>query len=146
MRTRLLSTIAIAALLLTACGGSGADQGEVADMLMDAAEEEDFDLDRDCVEDVAGKLSDDDAKRIVDAGPEGDAQLSAEGEALANEIFDCVDTDALVDSMIAPILEDLGEDNVDVDCIKEAFRDIDPSNIDDSALSGAMLDCVDLGG
>ena len=146
MRTRLISSLAIAALALSACGGGGGKQGEAADMLLEAAEEEEmFDLDEDCVRDVADKLSDEDAQKIVDAGPDGgDVSLSAEGEALANEMFGCVDTDALVDSVIADLVNELGEDNVDVDCIKDAVRGIDVSNPED-VLGGAMMECVSFG-
>ena len=86
MRTRILGSIAIAALALTACGGSGGNQGEVADLLVESASDEGIELDEGCVEDVAGKLSDDDAQRIIDAGSDGDAVLSAEGEALAADV------------------------------------------------------------
>jgi hypothetical protein len=149
MRTRILSSIATATLVLAACGGGGSDgaQGEAADMLIDAAAEEDFDLDEDCVRDLSEKLSDDDAQAIVDAGPDGNAELSPEGEALGTELFSCVDTDAMVDQMVDELVGEVGGDNVDVDCLKDAFRDIDLNAAeDDPAFATAMLECVDLGG
>jgi hypothetical protein len=146
MRTRLISSIAIAALALTACGGGASgSQGEVADLMLEEADKEGIELEADCVKDVAGKLSDDDAEKLLEAGVDGDPQLSADGEALADDMIGCLDTDALVDSMIAPLVEEMGEENVDVDCLKDAFRDIDPANIDDDpAFATAMLECVDL--
>lgn len=146
MRTRILGSIAIAAITLTACGGGGASgsQGEVADMLLDSAEAEGMELDRGCVEDVAGKLSNDDAEKIIEAGPNGDAVLSADGEALGEEMFRCVNTDAFVDEMIAPLLAEMGEDNVDVDCIKDALDGLDLADPEDPAVGLAMFECIDI--
>lgn len=149
MRTRLISSLAIAALALSACGGGDGKQDEVADLMIQAAADEDLELDEGCVRDVAGELSDDDAQKILDAGFDGDPQdLSAEAEDLANDMFGCVDTDALVDQFIGPLIEEMGEDNVDVDCIKEAMRGLDVSSPEDAAFAGAMMECVqfDFGG
>jgi hypothetical protein len=143
MRKPILGSIAVAAVTLAACGGGGS-QGEVADLLLDSAEQEGFELDRGCVEDVAGKLSDADADKILEAGPDSDPVLSAEGEALSNELLDCVDTDSVIDAMIAPLVAEMGEENVDIDCIKNAARDLDLSDPEDPQFALAMFECVDI--
>lgn len=146
MRTRLISSLAIAALALSACGGSGSSgsQGEVADLMLAEAEKEDIELDDDCVRDVAGQLSDDDAEKLLEAGVDGDAELSADGEALADDIVRCLDTDALVDAMIDPLVDEMGEENVDVDCLKDKLKDVDLANPEDASIASAMFECVDI--
>ena len=141
MRTRITSTLAATLLTLTACGGgaSGA-QGEAADALAESAEAEGLDIDKGCVEDLAKKLSDSDAEKLAAAGADGDPELSAEGEALQFELFDCIDIDSYVDLLIA----DMG-DEVDADCLKDALEDMDLSK-GEEALTGALFECVDLGG
>jgi len=142
MRTKLFSAIAATTLVVSvsACGGGGGgDQGEVADMLMDAASEGGLELDEDCVNDTAAKLSDDDAKKIVDAGPDGDPELSPEAEALADEIFNCVDAGAFVDTILA---EFEGDDSVDTDCLREELEGLtSPDEIQDKMFD-VMIDCM----
>jgi hypothetical protein len=110
MRTRLFGTIAIAALALTACGGDddgggdggggggGSAQDRVADMMIDVLNEaseidgvEDIEIDESCIRDKVGELSDADAQAILDAGPEGDPDVSAEADAIGESMFDCID-------------------------------------------------------
>lgn len=104
MRTRLFGSLAIAALALsaTACGGDddsagGSAQDQVADMMIDVLNEAgdvegaSVDIDEDCLREKAGKLSDDDAKAIIDAGPDGEPEVSAEADAIGDELFECVD-------------------------------------------------------
>lgn len=100
MRNRIIGTLAVATLALagTACGGDddggSGNQGKVADMLIEALAEVETDgvtIDKDCIRDKASKLSDDDAKKIVEAGPDGDPDVSAEAEAIAESLFDCVE-------------------------------------------------------
>ena len=145
MRTRLIGSLAIATLTLAACGGgdgSSGSQGEVADMLLADAADEGLDLDEDCVRETAGKLSDDDAEKILEAGPDGDADVSEEADELAAEMFRCVDTDALVDQMV----EELGGEGVDADCLKEILRDVDPDALAAGAMPDGLFDCIDIGG
>ena len=102
-----------------------------------------IDLDRDCVEKMAAKLSDDDAKKLLQAGTEGDAELSAEGEALGDEMFSCVNMDTFVDSILAGLPDD---GSIDRDCMREQLKDIsDPNDIQSKATS-AVVECMDLGG
>lgn len=141
MRTRLIAPLAVVTLALAACGGddgSSGRQGEVADMMLEAAEEEGIALEEECVRDVAGRLSDEDAAKIVEAGPDGEAELSADAEAVAEDMFDCLDTDALVDQIVAGM--DGG--GVDAECLK---RVLDEEGLD-ALESGAVVECLDLGG
>jgi hypothetical protein len=138
MRTQIISTIAIATLVLSACGGGASGvQGEAADALVESAEAEGLDLDKSCVEDVAKKLSDSDAEKLA---ADADAELSPEGETMQFELFDCVDIDSYVDLLVA----DMG-DEVDADCLKDALEDMDLSKGED-ALFGALSECTDIGG
>jgi len=141
MRTRLFGSIAVAALVLAGCGGGddGGQQGEVADMMLEAAETDGVALDEDCVRDVAGQLSDEDAAAIIEAGPEGDADVSAEADALGEEMFSCLDTDALVDQIVSEMGDEGG---VDADCLK---RVLEEEGID-ALESGAMFECIEIGG
>jgi hypothetical protein len=141
MRTRIISSLAIATLVLSACGGgtSGA-QSEAVDALMTSAEEEGIDVDKGCVEDLAKKLSDSDAEKLAASGGDGDVELSPEGEALQFELFGCIDIDSYVDTLV----EDLG-DEVDAGCLKDALKGVDVSG-GEEALAGAMFECIDLGG
>ncbi len=143
MHTRINGLIATAALVLGACGGGGGgSQGEVVDQLMASAEDAGLDLDKSCVEDIASKLSDDDAKRIVDAGPDGEPVLSDEGEALGEEILGCVSMDSMIDSIVA----DVGDENVDVECLKDVLKGLSPSELAAGDLPDGMLECLKVGG
>jgi hypothetical protein len=105
MKIRAIVVASATVLALAACGGdddggSGV-QGEVADMMIDAMNEsfseegiEGIDLDEDCVRDAVGQLSDDDAQKILDAGPDNEPEgLSDEADEAAQALIDCVDID-----------------------------------------------------
>ena len=141
MRTRIISSLAVATLLLSACGGSGGQQGEVADLLVESASEEGLELDKGCVDDLAGKLSDEDAEKMIEAGVDGEADISPEAEALAFEMITCIDTDSLVDTFIA----EMG-DEVDADCMRDLLKDIDPAALASGDLPDGFIDCMNLDG
>lgn len=97
MRKTLMGGLAVAALTLsfTACSSdnAGGAQAEVADMMIEAFESEDLEgieLDEDCVREVADELSDDDAQKIVDAGIDGDPDVSDEADEIGDKLADCV--------------------------------------------------------
>ena len=99
MRTRLISSIAIAAVTLTACGGgsNGEAQSEVAQMMIDALTEDEpvagVTVHEACIREGTSKLSDEDAKAIIEAGTEGEAVVSEEADAIAASLFDCIIVD-----------------------------------------------------
>ena len=108
MRIRFIGTIAVATLALAACGGgddsgSGASpQSQVADMMLETLDEDLADegidpsvIDRDCVRSAIGGLSDEDAEKIVEAGPDGNPDVSADAEEIADSMFECVDIAAI---------------------------------------------------
>ncbi|PIE31988.1 MAG: hypothetical protein CSA55_04440 [Ilumatobacter coccineus] len=148
MKKRLVALSAAALFALSACGGGGAsgDQGKVADKLIESAAEEGFKLDESCVNDVASKLSDEDAAKILEADDIEAAELSAEAEKLSLELVTCADVDALVDQMVAELGPDAA-DMIDTDCLKKAFKELDTSSGDpQAAMANAAMQCVSLGG
>lgn len=99
LRHHLVAGLAVGALALAACGdddGGGSPQDEVADLLIGDLEGENLEgveIDEDCIRDVTGRLSDEDAQALVDAGPDGDAEISAAGEEVGFGILECIDLD-----------------------------------------------------
>ena len=150
MKSRLFATLSVAALTLAACGGGDSTQDEVADMMIEELEAEGMDVDEDCVRDAAGELSDDDAQAIVDAGPDGDPDVSDEAMAAASSLMGCVDLGSIVDEAIDDMVAEMGEENVDRECMEEALGDLDLAAMeeDPSAMMGPMMECItiDLGG
>ncbi len=105
MKIRAIVAATATVLALSACGGdddggSGV-QAQVADMMIDTMNEaleaegvDGVDIDEDCIRDAANELSDDDARKILDAGPDGDPEgLSAEADAAGDALIDCIDID-----------------------------------------------------
>jgi hypothetical protein len=162
MRTSDVVTLAVvAALALAACGsddkegsGSGATglQSRAADAAIEAAAAQNIDLDEDCVREIASRLTDDDAQEIVDAGPDGEAELSAEGEALSIELVRCVDGDALIDQFITGMAE--GGQEFDESCVREQLEGVDVAELiatsegsgAPSELVASLIECFALGG
>jgi len=150
MRTTITACLAAATLVLTACGSSDGgsdeaseDQGKVADLLMTGAGDAGFELDRDCVNETVGELSDADAKALADAGLEGDADISAEGEAIGERIFsECVDAASYLDALVASYGED--DPTIDTECLKSALEGKTVDEIGDE-LYDAALGCANDG-
>ncbi|PIE31989.1 MAG: hypothetical protein CSA55_04445 [Ilumatobacter coccineus] len=137
-----------ALLVLTACGGGsvGGDRGKVVDLFIEGAAKQNLELDTACVNDLVKKLSDEDVATIVALGDTEDPQLSPEGEEIKWGIIACIDTDALVDR----IMKELGpgaEDVVDAECLREAYKNLDPSAPDfETAMGNATMGCTTLDG
>lgn len=100
MKLRLVAAAA-AIVTLAACGGGdddggGGRQGDVADLYIetmnDLAEELDveLDVDEDCVREVTGRLSDDDAAALMEAGLEGEPDVSAEADEIGAQLETCL--------------------------------------------------------
>lgn len=153
MKRTAAMTVAIIGLLVTGCGsdssgGASGAQGEAAKTAIDSAAEQGVDLDEDCVNDVASKLSDEDAEIIAGGG---DEKVSAEGEALSLELLGCVDADALTDMFV----EGMGQSgqDFDEDCIREQLAKFDVAELVTASQGGqppadviaAMMECIDGG-
>lgn len=106
MKIRAIAAAAATVLALSACGGDddgggGSAQSQVADMMIDALNEsfsqegvEGIELDEDCVRDAVAELSDDDAQKILDAGPDDEPEgLSEEAEGAAEQLTECFSFD-----------------------------------------------------
>jgi hypothetical protein len=119
--------IVVAGLTLAACGGSDGGtsgaQSEAAQQTIDAAKTAGFDLNEGCVNDIASQLSDDDAQAIVDAGPDGDPDVSTEGSALANQLAGCLSQEDLLDEFIIGMKAD-GQ-AFDEACVRENLKNFD---------------------
>jgi len=135
MKKSMTAAILVAGLAFAACsdddGGSGGGNSdaakEVAKQTVEAAKADGLDLDEGCVADIADSLSDEDAAAIIDAGPDGDPDISPEGEELAIRIVGCLDNDVLLDRFIEG-MGDAGEE-FDEDCVREKLKDFDLSEV-----------------
>ncbi len=137
MRNRLTLLAAAATLAFTACGGSGSDQDEVADLLIEQAAGEDIELDEDCVRDTAAKLSDDDAAALVEAGVDGDPEISEAGDAIGEEIVNCLEISSYRDTLIDSIAE--SDPTIDADCMRDALGEFETiEEIEDEIFSAAF--------
>ena len=127
MKWPLAPVIAIAGLVLAACGssdsGNSGVQSEAAQQTIDAAKDAGFDLDEACVNDIASQLSNDDAQAVVDAGPNGNPDVSAEGAALASQLASCLSQEDLLDELITGMEAD-GQ-AFDEACVRENLKDFD---------------------
>lgn len=158
---RFLLALAGGLLVLTACGsdddgnGSGDGSGdatatgaqaEAAERTIEQAAEGGVELDRDCVHNVAAKLSDEDAEAIASGN---DSDVSAEGGELALELIACADEDALADMFIEGMSQ--GGQNFDEDCVRDKLSEFDMTEIVASTQDGAppaelmtaMMECFE---
>lgn len=119
--TVMIVALAIATAL-TACGSDDSTsisgpQADAAQSAIDSAADDGLTLDRDCVNEVAAQLSDEDAEL---AAADGDADLSPAGEALTIQLVACADPDELIDSIIGA----MGA-GFDQDCARDALKGLD---------------------
>ncbi len=113
-------------------------------MFDELAGEQGIEFDRGCVEDLAGELSDDDAEAIVDAGTEGDAEISAEGEAIGDRVFtECVDLSSYRDAIIEQFE---GDETVDADCLRDAMGDASTVEELEESMISMAFECSSLDG
>ena len=155
MSKQLISALAVGALILAGCGdedgGSGSDLSEAqqgaADQAMLIEDEADVEFDRGCIEEIAAELTEEDAQAIVDAGPDGDARLSAEGEALQESLFGCMDQGDIIGLFVQSI-EEAGQE-VDDACVQDVLSDVDLAPLLESGeppdeVIEAVFGCVQL--
>ncbi len=128
MKKSVIATVAVGLLVFASCGSdsggsAGGAQGEAADAAIAAAAAEGMELDEGCVNDLSSQLSDADAAAIVEAGPDGDAELSAEGTAIGAQLLNCADKGAIIDMFIAQ-MKTSGQE-FDEDCVRDGLQDVD---------------------
>ncbi len=146
--------IGVVGLALAGCGsdgdsGGGGPQAAAAAATIQSASEAGLTLDEGCVNDLAAQLSDADAEAIA---ADGDAEISAEGQALGAELLGCADADALVDVFIAGMNE--SGQPVDEDCARDKLEGVDIPDLVAATQGGdmpsdlvaALVECVDIGG
>ncbi len=144
MRIHIISGLAAATLMLSACGGGGGgDRSELVDQAIDAGNEEGFEMDKACVTALADQLSDEDVAKILN----DDDDVSPEAITLATQMMTgCGGADAIVDQM----LEEIGTtEGLDTECFKNAIEDADPEQLatgNAPELQAAMLECMSIGG
>lgn len=156
MKKSLMAIVAASALAFAACGsdsgGTSGAQAEAADAAIAAADEAGITLDKDCVDDLASQLSDEDAAAIAAAGPDGDADLSVEGEAIGTKLLTCADKGEIVDAFIAE-MKGSGQE-FDEECVRKGLDGVDLTSLAASEGSGseapeelvkAVFDCFELG-
>lgn len=155
-----LTALATLALFTTACGGDGGSSGraEVVDQFVAAAEADGGKVDEACVREVVDKLPEADVEKIVEAGPDGDPDVSSEAMTLAGELIECVEdfgdlssvdpsdvsipegievTDAMVDAIVAQM--EAGGITVDRDCIGEALEGQDLAALAENAMTPEVM-------
>lgn len=129
-------------------GAAGGLQAEAAQRTIEEAAKGGVALDPACVNQVAAKLSDDDAAAIA-AGNDG--QISAAGNALSMELIQCADDDALADLFI----QGMGQSGqaFDEDCVREKLNGIDIAEALTASEGGSppadlvatMMECFEFG-
>lgn len=121
-------------------------------------------VDEQCVRDAVGKLSDDDLRAIVQAGEEGDPQVSAEADEIGTSLVECVtdfgddiDTSGdgsvpsgieMTDALVDVFVEQLEASGVQADrpCIEQALQGIEVAELTDvmnnAELMSAITACI----
>ncbi len=122
-KTMALGVTALA-LMVASCGSDGGAEvtgarADAAAKVVESAKAGGINLDEDCVKELTAQLSDEDAEKLA-ASEDGSAELSAEGEALGDDVLKCASQDELVDLFISGMSES-GE-TVDEDCARDAAR------------------------
>jgi len=156
MKKSIVASLAVGALVFAACGSdsgsSSGPQGEAADIAIEAASEEGMTLDEECVNDLTSQLSDEDAEAIVDAGADGDPEVSDEGTAIGVQLMSCADSSEIADAFIEQ-MKASGQE-FDEECVREGLDGVDLSTLAGDAQSGeapeelinAVFDCFEVGG
>ena len=104
MRSRAIITASVMAIALAACGGGDDAQEELADEFLDAMEEEDVEVDSDCVRDAFDQLDDDDARAVLDSlDDSSEPDVSPEAEGVVDDLLGCIDIEQMLEDIDASI-------------------------------------------
>jgi hypothetical protein len=160
-RTTATRTVVIGAAIalgLTACGsdsdssGLSDDQSAAAQRAIDQAQAGGIELDEACVNEVAAKLSDDDAAKIVASGPDTTADLSPAGEALSLDLLECADQSGLIDLFVDGMNQ--SGQSFDEACLRDQLAGVNVAELVAASQGGdppadlvdALSTCLDAGG
>jgi hypothetical protein len=136
---RFIVLIATGVLVLGACGSDSsselsADQEQVVDKVMEASAAEGLVLDEQCVRDVISQMPSEDAAILANSDPDAAVELSAEGEAIGDDLLTCVDREDLINALV----DDLSASGAQVDrqCVADALEGVEPSELFGSSGEG----------
>ena len=143
---RFIVLLAAGVLVLGACGSEStaqlnADQERVVELVMQSSEESGLTLDETCVSEVVSRMSDEDAKALAESDLGADVELSAEGEALGEELVTCLDRDEFINALVADL--SASGINVDRDCIADALADVELTELFDSTGEGPPVEVIE---
>lgn len=143
---RFIVLLAAGVLVLGACGSEStaqlnADQERVVELVMQSSEESGLTLDETCVSEVVSRMSDEDAKTLAESDLGADVELSAEGEALGEELVTCLDRDEFINALVADL--SASGINVDRDCIADALADVELTELFDSSGEGPPTEVIE---
>jgi len=134
----------VAALVcVSACGERASSQDQLADKLLDSANDDDVEIDEACVRQIAVQFTDEDAEQMVDNIDSLDeAEVSPEGEQLMFQMLECASFTELDGSSVDPATLDAAAveqmideyvanipDNVDPDCFRQILNGVDPAQL-----------------
>lgn len=119
----------------------GVEQQRVVDLLLSGAGDSGIELDEVCINENIGRLSDDDAKALADAGVGGEADISDEAAAIGETVFsECVDAASYADAQVDAIGQI--DETIDLECFRDALDGLTVDEIDEQIFDAAT-DCAD---
>lgn len=143
---RFIVLLAAGVLILGACGSESAaqlnpDQAQVVELVLESSGESGLVLDETCVNEVVSRMSDEDAKILAESDLGADVELSAEGEALGEELVTCLDRDEFINALVADL--SASGINVDRDCIADALADVELTELFDTTGEGPPVEVIE---
>lgn len=143
---RFIVLLAAGVLILGACGSESAaqlnpDQERVVELVLESSGESGLVLDETCVNEVVSRMSDEDAKILAESDLDADVELSAEGEALGEELVTCLDRDEFINALVADL--SASGINVDRDCIADALADVELTELFDTTGEGPPVEVIE---
>lgn len=130
------------AVVIAACGsscGGTSPQVQVAEMYVSVAAEDGYEVDPACVSEEMEAMSEADARALVDAGLDGNADLSEAGiDVLTGVANRCIDVVEYLDRLVADYSDD---PTVDPECIRASLADQPSVDAIDRATEVAVQRC-----